>query len=74
MIIIPFHRNGNKSLFVVMGAKHIKDYMKTYFGKTLMHPLYLTICYNYAGSLSCMPSGSHTFLCLAQCTVANNAL
>ena len=34
MIIMPFHCNGNKSLFVVMGAKHIKDYMKTDFSKT----------------------------------------
>ena len=34
MIIMPFHHNGNKSLFVVMGAKHIKDYMKTEFSET----------------------------------------
>ena len=34
MIIMPFHHNGNKSLFVVMGAKHIKDYMKTKFNET----------------------------------------
>ena len=34
MIIMPFHHNGNKSLFVVMGAKHIKDYMKTDFSET----------------------------------------
>ena len=34
MIIMPFHHNGNKSLFVVMGAKHIKDYMKTGFNET----------------------------------------
>ena len=34
MIIISYHCNGNKSLFVVMGAKHIKDYMKTDFSKT----------------------------------------
>ena len=34
VIIMPFHHNGNKSLFVVMGAKHIKDYMKTGFNET----------------------------------------
>merc|ERR1712051_223396 len=35
MIIMPFHHDGNKSLFVVMGAKHIKDYMKADFSETL---------------------------------------
>ena len=34
MIIMPFHHGGNKSLFVVMGAKHIKDYMKADFSET----------------------------------------
>ena len=34
MIILPFHHNGNKSLFVVKGAKRIKDYMKTDFNET----------------------------------------
>ena len=34
MIIMPFHHNGNKSLFVAVGAKHIKTYMKTDFSKT----------------------------------------
>ena len=31
MIIVPFHHDGNKSLFVVMGTKHIKDYTKAEF-------------------------------------------
>ena len=31
MIILPFRHNGNTSLFVVIGAKHIKDYIKTDF-------------------------------------------
>ena len=34
MIIMPFHHDGNKSLFVVMGAKHIKDYTKAEFHDT----------------------------------------
>ena len=34
MIIMPFHHNGNKSLVVVMWAKHIKDYMKTDLSET----------------------------------------
>ena len=34
MIIMPFHHNGNKSLFVAMGDKHIKDYMKKEFNET----------------------------------------
>ena len=41
MIIMPFRHNGNTSLFVVMGAKHIKDYMKTDFSET--HPCILHI-------------------------------
>ena len=34
MIILPFRHNGNTSFFVVIGAKHIKDYMKTDFSET----------------------------------------
>ena len=34
MIVMPFHHDGQKSLFVVMGAKHIKDYMKANFNET----------------------------------------
>lgn len=34
MLIMPFHSNGQKSLFVVFGAKHIKDYMKRGFSDT----------------------------------------
>ena len=28
MLIMPFQPNGDRSLFVVLGAKHIKDYIK----------------------------------------------
>ena len=34
MLIMPFQSNGHKSLFVVLGAKHIKDYNKMGFNKT----------------------------------------
>jgi hypothetical protein len=34
MIIVPFRHNGTISLFTVIGAKHIKDYMKTDFSET----------------------------------------
>ena len=28
MLVMPFQSEGQKSLFVVVGAKHIKDYMR----------------------------------------------
>lgn len=34
MLVMPFQSDGQKSLFVVLGAKHIKDYMKRGFSKT----------------------------------------
>ena len=47
MIILPFCHNDNMSLFVVIGAKHIKNYMKTDFSQTrpcILHILpYATI-------------------------------
>ena len=44
MIIMPFCHNGNTSLFVVMGAKHIKDYMKTDFSETRPCILHIMPC------------------------------
>ena len=44
MIIMPFRHNGNTSLFVVMGAKHIKDYMKTDFSETRPCILHVLPC------------------------------
>ena len=44
MIIMPFRHNGNTSLFVVMGAKHIKDYMKTDFSETRPCILHILPC------------------------------
>ena len=55
MIIVPFHHDGNKSLFVVMGAKHIKDYMKAEFHDT--RPCILHVL-PYAAS---MQSHSHAY-------------
>ena len=47
MIILPFRHNDDMSLFVVIGAKHIKNYMKTDFSETrpcILHILpYATI-------------------------------
>ena len=34
VIIMPFQEDGHRSLFVVLGAGHIKDYMKCNFRKT----------------------------------------
>ena len=34
MLVMPFQSDGQKSLFVVLGAKHIKDYMKRGFSNT----------------------------------------
>ena len=34
MIIVPFRHDGNTSLFAVMGAKHIKNYVRRDFGET----------------------------------------
>lgn len=34
MLIFPFQFNGQSSLFIVLGAKHIKDYMKNTFCDT----------------------------------------
>ena len=34
MLVMPFQTQGQQSLFVVVGAKHIKDYMKKGFSKT----------------------------------------
>ncbi len=59
MIIMPFHYNGHKSLFVVLGAKHIKDYMKRDFRGIRpcilhIHP-YVTFiqCHNHAYNQAC---------------------
>ena len=34
VVIMPFEEDGQRSLFVVLGAGHIKDYMKCHFRKT----------------------------------------
>ena len=34
MLVMPFQIQGQQSLFVVVGAKHIKDYMKIGFSNT----------------------------------------
>ena len=33
VVIMPFEEDGQRSLFVVLGAGHIKDYMKCNFQK-----------------------------------------
>ena len=41
MITMPFCQNGTISLFVVMGAKYIKDYMKTDFSEIRPYILHI---------------------------------
>jgi len=60
MIIMPFHSHGQKSLFVVFGAKHIKDYMKRDVGDT--RPCILQIL-PYAKSMQCQ-THAYTHACL----------
>ncbi len=59
MIIMLFHHNGQKSLFVVLMANHIKDYVKRDFGHTqpcIIHILpYATFmqCQTHAYTQAC---------------------
>ena len=65
MLIMPFESNGHKSLFVVLGAKHIKDYMKKGFSD--MRPCILHIL-PYATSTrsnTCVQSGMSKITCMA---------
>ena len=44
MIIVPFRHDGNTSLFAVMGAKHIKDYVRRDFSETQPCILHILPC------------------------------